>query len=61
VYAKYDLTFPVDLSLMLVEEWKRRVPGTQIAILPCGHYTTGEAPFKFIDGYYLGTFLARNL
>jgi hypothetical protein len=61
VYAKYDLTFPVDLSLMLVEEWKRRVPGTQIAILPCGHYTTGEAPFKFIDGYYLGNFLARNL
>jgi dienelactone hydrolase len=61
VYAKYDLTFPVDLSLKLAEEWKRRVPGTRIAILPCGHYTTGEAPFKFIDGYYLGNFLARNL
>lgn len=61
VYAKYDLTFPVDLSLTLIEEWKRRAPGAQIAMLPCGHYSTGAAPFKFIDGYYLGNFLARNL
>jgi hypothetical protein len=61
VYAKYDLTFPVDLSRMLVEEWKRRDPTTRVAVLPCGHYTTGEAPFKFLDGYYLGNFLARNL
>ena len=61
VYAKYDLTFPVDLSLKLVREWKRRVPHTRIATLPCGHYTTGEAPFKFLDGYYLGNFLGRHL
>jgi pimeloyl-ACP methyl ester carboxylesterase len=61
VYAKYDLTFPVDLSLTLIEEWKRRVPDARIAMLPCGHYSTGQAPFKFIDGYYLANFLARNL
>lgn len=61
VYAKYDLTFPVDLSLRLIEEWKRRVPETRIAMLPCGHYSTGAAPFKFIDGYYLGRFLVKNL
>jgi hypothetical protein len=61
VYAKYDLTFPVDLSLVLIDEWKRRVPDAHIAILPCGHYSSGQAPFKFIDGYYLGNFLARNL
>jgi dienelactone hydrolase len=61
VYAKYDLTFPVDLSLMLVEEWRRRDPGVTVATLPCGHYTTGEAPFKFLDGYHLGRFLTRAL
>ncbi len=61
VYAKYDLTFPVDLSRLLVEEWKRRVPDAHIAVLPCGHYSTGAAPFKYLDGYYLGNFLARNL
>jgi dienelactone hydrolase len=61
VYARYDLTFPVDLSQLLVEEWKRRVPDAHIAVLPCGHYSTGAAPFKYLDGYYLGNFLARNL
>lgn len=61
VYAKYDLTFPVDLSVKLIDEWKRRVPDAHVAVLPCGHYSTGAAPFKFIDGYYLGKFLARNL
>jgi len=61
VYAKYDLTFPVDLSLLLVDEWRRRDPSLTVASLPCGHYTTGEAPFKFIDGFHLGRFLARNL
>jgi dienelactone hydrolase len=61
VYAKYDLTFPVDLSKMLVDGWRRRDPAVTVATLPCGHYTTGEAPFKFLDGYYLGRFLRRRL
>jgi hypothetical protein len=61
VYAKYDLTFPVDLSQILVDEWKRRDPSLRVGVLPCGHYSTGVAPFKFIDGYYLAKFLAKNL
>jgi dienelactone hydrolase len=61
VYAKYDLTFPVDLSRQLVDEFARRGIPTEVAVLPCGHYTTGEAPFKFLDAYYLGSFLRRNL
>jgi dienelactone hydrolase len=61
VYAKYDLTFPVDLSLKLVDEYTRLSIPTEVAMLPCGHYTTGKAPFKFLDGYYLARFLTRNL
>lgn len=61
IYAKYDLTFPVDLSLQLITEFKRRGVPTEVASLPCGHYTTGEAPFKFLDAYYLARFLRRNL
>jgi dienelactone hydrolase len=61
VYAKYDLTFPVDLSLQLIGEFKRRGVPTEVAMLPCGHYSTGEAPFKFLDAYYLASFLRRNL
>jgi hypothetical protein len=28
-------------------------------VLPCGHYTTGETPYKFIDGWYMGWFIYR--
>jgi dienelactone hydrolase len=61
VYARYDLTFPVDLSRTLVEEFRRRGIHTDVAVLPCGHYSTGVAPFKYLDGYYLSRFLLRNL
>ena len=61
IYAKYDLTFPVDLSLKLIEELKRRGIPLEVAVLPCGHYSTGAAPFKYLDGWYLGKFLATRL
>jgi pimeloyl-ACP methyl ester carboxylesterase len=61
VYAKYDLTFPVDLSRMLVDEWGRRQLPHEVAVLPCGHYSTGSAPFKFMDAWLLTTFLRRAL
>ena len=61
VYAKYDLTFPVDLSRKLVDEFAARGIPTDVAVLPCGHYSTGEAPYKFLDAYYLTRFLRRNL
>jgi hypothetical protein len=61
VYARYDLTFPVDLSLKLIEELRRRRLPLEVAVLPCGHYSTGAAPYKFLDGWYLGKFLATKL
>jgi dienelactone hydrolase len=61
VYAKYDLTFPVDLSQQLVGEFARRGLPHEVAVLPCGHYSSGTAPFKFIDGYVLTKFLRSNL
>ena len=61
VYARYDLTFPVDLSRMLVEEFRRQAVPHDVAVLSCGHYSTGFAPFKFIDAYVLTRFLRRNL
>lgn len=61
VYAKYDLTFPVDLSLKLIEELRTRGIPLEVAVLPCGHYSTGAAPFKYLDGWYLGKFLFKNL
>jgi len=61
VYALYDLTFPVDLSRTFIEEFRRRAIPHRTALLPCGHYTTGRAPFKFLDGYYLTKFLVDRL
>ena len=61
VYAKYDLTFPVDLSRTLVDEFNRRKIPHELTVLPCGHYSTGLSPFKFLDGFVLARFLARNL
>jgi dienelactone hydrolase len=61
VYARYDLTFPVDLSRELVGEFRRRRLPHEVAVLPCGHYSTGLTPFKFVDGYVLTHFLRRNL
>jgi pimeloyl-ACP methyl ester carboxylesterase len=61
VYARYDLTFPVDLSRVLVDEFARRELPHEVAVLPCGHYSTGIAPFSYMDAYVLISFLRRNL
>jgi len=61
VYARYDLTFPVELSRLLVDEFRRRGVDHDLAVLPCGHYSTGVTPFKWVDGVVLCRFLSRNL
>jgi hypothetical protein len=61
IYARYDLTFPVDLSRSFLEEFDRRSVPHDIAVLPCGHYTTGKTPFKFLDGYYIVKHFLRHL
>jgi dienelactone hydrolase len=61
VYAKYDLTFPVDLSRSLVDEFARRGLPHEVTVLSCGHYSSGKTPFKFVDGYVLTKFLRRVL
>jgi hypothetical protein len=61
VYARYDLTFPVDLSRVLIDEFARRGLPHEVAVLPCGHYSTGVAPFSYMDAYVLVNFLRRNL
>jgi hypothetical protein len=30
-------------------------------VLPCGHYSMGETPYKYLDGWYLASFLGRAL
>ena len=61
IYARYDLTFPVDLSRQLVTEFQRREVPADVIGMPCGHYSIGKAPFKFFDGYYLVRYLVENV
>ena len=61
VYALYDLTFPVELSRSLVAAFSARGIPHQLLVLPCGHYSTGVTPFKWMDGLALARFLSRAL
>jgi hypothetical protein len=61
IYGKYDLTFLPEFSRQVEAEFRRRNADLKTVVLPCGHYTTGEAPFKYIDGYQMVKFLVKNL
>jgi hypothetical protein len=61
VYARYDLSFPVDLSKDLVAAFREQQIPHEVAVLRCGHYSTGKTPFKYVDGWVLTRFLKRAL
>jgi hypothetical protein len=57
VHARYDLTFPLEYSLDVLKNFNALNIDYVSKVLPCGHYTTGETPYKYIDGFYLGHFI----
>jgi dienelactone hydrolase len=57
IYAKYDLTFLPEFSRQVVSEFARRNLDHKAVELPCGHYTLGETPYKYMDGWHLASFL----
>ena len=57
VHATYDLTFLREYSQQVIENFRRRGVDFVSKVLPCGHYTTGETPYKFMDGWYIGSFV----
>jgi hypothetical protein len=57
VHATYDLTFLREFSLDVLVNFERHGVDYVSKVLPCGHYTTGETPYKYIDGWYLGSFV----
>jgi dienelactone hydrolase len=59
VYAKYDLTFLPEFSRQVVAEFERYRLDHGVAVLSCGHYSTGETPYKYMDGWYLASFLGK--
>lgn len=57
IYAAYDLTFLPEFSRQVVTEFARHGQDHKVVVLPCGHYTTGETPYKYMDGWQLASFL----
>jgi dienelactone hydrolase len=57
VHATYDLTFLREFSLDVLSNFDKHKVDYVSKVLPCGHYTTGETPYKYIDGWYLGSFV----
>lgn len=61
IAARYDLTFPVDLSREVIAEVKALGIDLDVVWLPCGHYTTAELPWKAIDAWKIATFFRKHL
>ena len=59
VHAPYDLTFLEEFTQDVITNLTKHNVDFIARTLPCGHYTTGETPYKYIDAYYLSTFI-RN-
>jgi hypothetical protein len=61
IYTRYDTTFPVHLSRQVIHGARKHNWDHDVRVLPCGHYTMGEFPFKYVTGYEICSFLKRNL
>lgn len=59
IHATYDLTFPLEFSLKVLKNFEQRGVDFESKVLPCGHYTTGETPYKYMDGWFMGSFMYR--
>jgi dienelactone hydrolase len=61
IYTRYDTTFPVHLSRQVIQGAQRHNWNHDVTVLPCGHYTLGAFPFKYMAGYEICSFLKRAL
>lgn len=61
IAARHDLTFPEDLSRDVIERVRATGVPLEVSWLPCGHYTSGQRPWVYLDGWKIVNFLRSNL
>jgi hypothetical protein len=61
ITAQYDPTFWPEFTNDFLSSIRRDGIQFESLSLPCGHYSLGIAPFKFLAGYRFGTFLSKAL
>jgi hypothetical protein len=59
--GRYDPTFWYEFSQGFVSAVRGNGVDCKFVDLPCGHYSLGEAPFKWIVGWRFGKFLQKHL
>lgn len=59
ISARYDLTFLPDLAQIIFDDCERHGAPVRKVFLPCGHYTIGRTPFKYIDGFHIVNFFRQ--
>jgi hypothetical protein len=60
VHARYDLTFLDEFSQDVLRNFDALHIDYEHKELPCGHYVTGEFPYKYLDGWWIGSFIWRE-
>jgi hypothetical protein len=59
IHARYDYSFPPHLSRQVLQDYKElQLPHSTLELL-CGHYTSGEFPFKIVLGYVMCNHLRK--
>ena len=61
IYTLYDLSFPVELSRETMRALRKHKIRHSKAAIPCGHYTLGEKPWVYLDGYKIISYLHKHL
>jgi hypothetical protein len=61
ISARYDLTFPADLSQDVIAEVKKHGLALDVVWLPCGHYTLADMPWRAIDAWKIARFHRKHL
>ncbi|MFL6335170.1 MAG: alpha/beta hydrolase family protein [Pyrinomonadaceae bacterium] len=61
IAARHDLTFPADLSHEVIAGVRAAGVPVNVSWLPCGHYTSGERPWVYLDAWKIVSFLRKNL
>lgn len=61
IFARYDLTFPIDLSRQTIAAFKHYGIKHDKTVLPCGHYTLGESPWVYLDGWKIVSYFRKHL
>ncbi len=61
IYGTCDTTFLPEFSREMIDQARRRNIDLKLVVLPCGHYSLGETPFKYIDAYQICSFFLRSL